>query len=120
MSDLVIILMAGFVALFILSLRAFLKERDTSEGRHETEKMLSKTSKPVSGLKIKPSEGKKTFGHSSKHEEKIAAEAPALTTSVEEDYAKEHGMKVCPYCETFNQMDAVNCVACGARWEKVG
>lgn len=103
--SLVLLLIALIILVVVMG-----KSREAKRKAEEEKK--KETTPPVSGLKLSKSSGtavKKELSED-KHKEIVRK---VNEKTLDQIYAGERGLIICPFCETFNSQKNTRCCACG-------
>lgn len=101
-----VLLLIALIILFVVMGKSRKAKRKAEEEKKK------ETTPPVSGLKLSKSSGtavKKELSED-KHKEIVRK---INEKTLDQIYAGERGLIICPFCETFNSQKNTRCCACG-------
>lgn len=106
------LLTAAALSLVLLLIALIILVVVMGKSRKAKRKAKKETTPPVSGLKLS-----KSSGHAIKKE--LSEDKPKEIVrkinekTLDQIYAGEQGLIICPFCETFNSQKNTRCCACG-------
>lgn len=106
------LLTAAALSLVLLLIALIILVVVMGKSRKAKRKAKKETTPPVSGLKLSKSSGhavKKELSED-KHKEIVRK---INEKTLDQIYAGEQGLIICPFCETFNSQKNTRCCACG-------
>ena len=106
------LLTAAALSLVLLLIALIILVVVMGKSRKAKRKAEEETTPPVSGLKLSKSSGlavKKELSED-KHKEIVRK---INEKTLDQIYAGERGLIICPFCETFNSQKNTRCCACG-------